>query len=131
MTGRYWTFLNYVALSSQHARIYVLFVEDRRFRGVPMYDKDKVTKRLMDAVVYGLKLEASSGQPFVWLCVVNNGVQLISSAALRLLGLGSDIDEKGFPTEVIFDVRLTDYELVGTSSGMLSQSFSPSFPPSS
>ena len=52
----------------------------------------------LDAVKEGLELERVIGEPFVWLCVTNDGARRICTAALELLGLGDYID-KGFLTD--------------------------------
>ena len=46
----------------------------------------------------GLDLEKAIGEPFVWLCVTNDGARRICTAALKLLGLGSYVN-KGFRTD--------------------------------
>ena len=53
---------------------------------------------LLDAVRSGLQLEKATGEPFVWLCVTNDGAWRVCMAALSLLGLG-DYAGKGFPTD--------------------------------
>ena len=39
-------------------------------------------------VAYGLELEKSVGEPFVWLCSTNRGASEVCSAALALYGIG-------------------------------------------
>ena len=53
---------------------------------------------LLDAVQSGLELEKSTGEPFVWLCVTNEGARQVCTAALELLGR-KDYVFRGFPTD--------------------------------
>ena len=84
-------FLN-LARDSQPMREDIFeFFQYRRWR---FLDNDCLVK----AVEAGLSLEKAKGEPFVWLCVTNDGARRVCRAALELLGLG-DYSSKGYPTD--------------------------------
>ena len=100
-------FLNLVRESQPDRESLFHFFMDRRWKCT---DHDS----LLSAVKKGLRLEQDVGEPFVWLCVTNDGAKRVCTAALKALGLGSYVG-KGFKT----DPKQGEFQLFYASPGVV------------